>query len=294
MRKSKRIRRLFLALCLLVALGASMQLRAVDAKAAADYKALDFYSAKTAKSGKYYFKWSDGAGQLMISTKANSGFVLTPIETRQIFSNGTQAYYFQNNTLYKYLFASRKNTKLRKFSPAGDRYLNISTVYGSRIFLTKSSFNHWKHWTYSYNVQTKEYKLLLSSCAILDRHAKYVIGQNQYRTDTSPYPLTLYKITSTGLTKVKKLGNHIFGAKFIDGKLYYTSYPAYTDSSMQKAVLYRCNPDGSGIKRIKTFQTSEKYTQVIVTPVSASYCKVMIGDKFYRYTYATKKLTRIR
>lgn len=293
------IHHIVITLCLILTAGLMFQVTTRQTEAASEYKQL-WASGDTRtveKSGKYYFKWNSNSNTILMSTNKTSGYTATPL-TYGTFSNGKQACYIRDNRLYKYVFSTRKETFLKKFSLSGDQVYSISTVYSSQVFLTKSSFEQWKFWTYSYNIKTKKLKLAKSNCNITDRYGKYVIAQGDYRTDIAPYPLTVYKITSSGLSKVKKISSYGKNAVFIGSKLYYVTYPKGT---MKKATLYRSKPDGSSPKKIASFSVSTQYGEVIITKITSKYCNV---SKFqykpgkstqttYRYTYADKKLKKI-
>lgn len=273
---------LVLAVCLLSGLGA------VKTEAANGYTKLwDSNTGNSVfKSGKYYFKYDPYAGKILMSTKKDSGFRRTPISF-DACSNGNQAYYTRNKVLYKYVYSTRKESKIKKLPASGDQGYSISTIYGSQIFLKKSSFDQWTEWTYCYNTKTGKLKMVMSKCSISDRCGKYVVGKNEFRSDVSPYKLTLYKITSSGLKKVKTLSARGFGECFVDGKLYYTHY---TDIKMKNAVLYRCKANGSGKKKIAEFKSSSEYSMVTVFNITSKKCSVYKDGKSYEYTFATKKL----
>lgn len=211
------------------------------------------------------------------------------------YGNGKQAYYVRDFTLYKYTYASRKESKVKKLPSTGasnDPHMAfyVTGVYGDQIYLTKGSQGQWKNWTYSYNLKTKKLKKLLSNCSIKTSYGKYVVGQNAYRTDVSAYPITLYKIQSSGLKKIKKLTSHGWEPTFAGGKLYYAASP---DNIMRKVTLYRCNLNGSGRKKIKTFSTSQKYGQVSIFNITSKSCEVYKDGNHYRYTYVTNKMKKI-
>lgn len=292
MKTNKSIRRFFLAICLIAGIGILSPCFGIKAKAASGYKPILDVNKKIVKDGKYYFKSGSSYGSLLMSTKKNSGYRKTPIWGYGAYGNGKQAFYVRNGLLCKYTYASRKETILKRLSVTDDIGFNISTVYGNQIFLTKSSFYQWKHWTYSYNIKTKKFRLAASKCDIIGRSGKYVIGQNEYRTDVSPYPITLYKITSSGLSKVKKITNRGMSGTFTGKKLYYVQYP--NRSSMKTATLYCCNLNGSNKKAIRTFKSSSQYGQTLIYNITSKSCDVSKDEALYRYTYSTKKMKKLR
>lgn len=284
--------RILLALCLILGIGIFLPYCGTEAEASSGYKQLiDYDGNKTViKNGKYYFKIDKSSQNLLISTKRNSGYKKTPIVSYGSFGNGKQAFYIYKNTLYKYTYASRTKSKLKKLPVKGDVYYYISSIYGNQIFITKDSFYQWKHWTYSYNINTKKFKKVTSNCTITARSGNYAVGQNEYRTDVGAYPITLYKIKNSGLSKVKKLTSFGRSATFAGNKLYYVHY---SNKYMRKATLYRCNRNGTNRKAIKTFTASQKYDVVLITNITSKSCDVYKDGKNYRYHYSTKKMKKI-
>lgn len=293
---------LIVTLCLILAASFLFHTKTLQTEAATEYKELwsSGFTNTIEKSGKYYFKcvYANGYSYVYISTNKNSGYKITPLPSYSTFSNGKQAYYIKNNTLYRYVFSTQKEVLLKKPSVSGDQYYMVSTVYGSQVFLTKSSFDQWKFWTYSYNTKTGKLKLVKTNCKINARYGKYAVAQGAFRTDIAPYPLTIYKITASGLSKVKKISSYGRDEIFIKNKLYYAIYT----KSMKKVTLYRSKPNGSGAKKIATFSVSSQYGTVTVTKITSKYCEIFkhqyksgkYTQATYRYTYATKKLKKIK
>lgn len=278
-------------LCVALALGVCLLFGTVRTEAAAAYTKLwSDYDIQAVKNGKYYLKIDESSRKTLIADKKSGPYKETPIDFYGAFANGKQAYYVRQNVLYKYEFSGGKETNVKKLSASGDEGYHISAVYGPQIFLTKASFEQWKYWTYSYNTKSKKLKKVASDCGLSSQSGKYVVGQNEYRSDVSPYRVTVYKITSSGLKKVKKLGENCRAEIYVNGKLYYTEY---SDNYMKKAILYRSNPDGSGRKKLGTFTTSGKYGEVMVGKITAKYCYVYKEGQTYKYTYKTKKLKKI-
>lgn len=289
MKKGKGLCGFLLTLCVMI--GVCLSAEPWHVEAAAGYKKIET-NGTAIKAGKYYLK--NVGGSICISARKDSGFQKTPIGSFA-YSNGSQAFYVRDYVLYKYAYSTRKETPVKKLPAKGaanDPHLSfyISEVYGNQIYLTKGSQGQWRNWTYSYNIKTKKLKKVLSNCKINTRYGKYVIGQNEYRTDVSAYPITLYKVQSSGLKKIKKLSSYGWEPTFAGRKLYYVSG---TDSSMKKVTLYHCNLNGSGRRKIKTFSTSQQYGQVLIYNITSKSCEVNKDGKVYRYTYATKKMKRI-
>lgn len=287
-RRFRNIQYMLWGICAAMALVICVKTGTVRTEAAAAYvKLWSDYDVQAVKNGKYYLKIDESTRTTLIATKKSGPYKETPMDFYGAFANGKQAYYVRENILYKYVFSSGKESKVKKLPASG---YQVSAVYGSQIFLTRGSFEQWKYWTYSYNTKSKKLKKAVSGCAISSQNGKYVVAQNEYRTDVSPYRATVYKITSSGLKKVRKLGENCHAETYVKGKLYYAEYPG---NYMDKVILYRCNPDGSGRKKLGTFTTSAKYGEVMVSKFTAKYCYIYKESQTYKYTYKTKKLKKV-
>lgn len=291
MKMWKQVGMMAFFLCAIVVASLTMG-KPVYAASSSDYQQLfsgaSDYGRIPEKHGKYYFKYLNG--KVYMSKKKSSGYKATPLEYNS-YTNGKQAYYISKSTLCKYTFSNKKAIKLKKMPVKKDYYFYLSEVYGNQIFITKGSFDEWTYWTYRYNTKTKNLKNIKKNCTIVNRQGKYVVAENSYRSDVSPTPVTLYKITSSGLKKIKKLTERGFNSVFVDGKLYYTEY---TDVYMTKVTLYRCNSNGKGKKALGTFASSSEYGQVLIQEITSKKCTVYIIDEgLYEYTYSTKKLKKI-
>lgn len=293
----KLVRYLFLTVFLFAFATISLNMGTAKAKAATAYKKLFTDSeefAESAKSGKYYFKWKETEnlhGPVYISKKKNSGYKKTPIQRFYSYSNGKRAYYIRDNVLYYYTFSSQKEHKAQQLPT--QEYFRFSIVYGNRLFMTaESDINDiFKCRTYSYNVKTKKFKLVKDNCELYSRKGKYALGTTQYTSDVSPRPLVLYKITSSGVTKIKKLTSRALGGTIMNGRVYYFEYSGLL---MRKGTIYHCNLDGSDRKKIATITTPEKDECVYVSGYTRKKCTVSTINHEYEYTYSTKKLKKIR
>lgn len=284
----KILYQVMLALCLVVGIGILAPTCGLDAKASSGYQKLLDYNNPITKIGNYYFKSTNNT---IYIAKKGEAYKKTPIVSYGSMGNNTHAYYVRNKALYKYTYASQKELLLKKLPLSGDETINISTVYKNQIFLTKDSYQKSKLWTYCYNTNTKVLKKVKTNCKINAHYNKYVIGQNSFRTDIDPYPMTLYKITSSGLSKVKTLTSYGRSGTFAGNKIYYTVYPK--KHSMKTTTLYRCSLDGKNKKKIASFQAAGENGRVTVGEITSKNCMVVINDQQYRYTYSTKKLKKI-
>lgn len=293
-------------ICLAIGISTLSEAFTINAEAKESYRPLTFKN-DIAKSGKYYFKYIDG--NVYISKKRNSGYKWTPIEGAEVYTNGHHAFYVQNNALYKYIFSSGKEIRLKRFSKQDPSdsfqtdYFYINDIYGSQIFVQKTytGSGTWTHTIYSYNIKTKKYKKVLSNCVIIARYDKYVVGRNRVDTSGGPVPLTLYRIKGSKFEKIKRLSSSGRNATFVDKKLYYVEYPNYWTTGT-KAVLYRCNLDGSGRKKLGVFSISpsteyDNHTQLYhlqVSNITSKSCEISTIEGRFRYTYATKKLKKLK
>ena len=243
--------------------------------------------------GNYYLRNNNDTVQ--ISKQKNSGYKKTPMAAWNLFTNGKDAYYvFSKNSkksLYKYTFSSGSETAIKQVKAKFDWY--VSAVYKGMVYLTKANYDKSKYWTYRLDPNTGTNTKLKGNCNILDRSGAYVVAQNELHTDVSPYKISLYKITSTGLSKVKVVAKKTMGATFVGKKLYYA---VYEDEGMQYASLYRCTKKGTKVKRLGQFGNGKSV--VMFAEFTAKDCLVSFysgtaSPKLYRYTYSTMNLTPV-
>lgn len=260
------------------------------AEAAADeYKPLfgeNYKLGESVKCGKYYFKYSTKDYKVYVAKSKKGPYKKTSI-SYQSYTNGKQIYYVSENRLCKYVCSSGKETKLKKLPD--NKYWKLSLVYGGKVFLTGENFDEWSLQTYVYKISSKKLSKA-ANVSIITNSGKYVLTQDEYRSDVSPYQTSLYRITANGMKKVKTLSKRCFGCRFVGDKLYYTDYGG---DYMEKVTLYKCNRDGSGKKKLAFFETDSEYGAIYVTEITSKYCVIMKDDATYRYTYKTKKLKKI-
>lgn len=288
--QNKNFFRMLVIVCLVMFAGIFAGRSVVQA--ASEYEKLfvgDTKPDEGVKHGKYYFKYSDKDYKIYMSTKKKSGYKETPIQY-VAYVNEKQAYYVREGKLYKYVFSTRKEVKLKSLPQKNYAYWNVSLVYGGKVFLTRSCFDEWSISTYAYYTDTKKFTRIKKNCEIIGHYGKYVVSQNEFRSDVSPYPVTLWKLTTSGLKKIKKLTSRGFGCVFIEGKLYYTSY---ADDLMRKVTLYKCNVDGTQKKKIVTFESDDEYDTIMIQEITSSYCTIWKTDGTYKYIYKTKEMKKI-
>ena len=223
------------------------------------------YTGTDAYAGHVYDSWTDGSKILNISYDG----------------------YLQQITCKTGI--SKKLKKLPGYQQAGEGdSWSISAIYGKRVYLTRGSFNKWKQWTYLYKLNSGSFKKVKSNCAIRTSGGKYMVGEKQYHTDVSAVQQDLYKSTKSGLKKIKRLAKWGLNTQIVGKKIYYISY---TDKSMRKGTLYRCNLNGSKRKKLGTFTITQQYGQLIAREFTSKYCTIYKDGQSYRYTYKTKSLT---
>ena len=230
------------------------------------------------KYGNYYFK-SDAEGYLLVSSKKNTGYKTLDIYYHSTHSDGKTLYGVNDKKqLCKYDLKKGKKTVLKKFST--DEYA-VSSVYKNYVYVTKSSYDTFTNTTYMYNTKTKKFTKVKNNCAIDAQNGKYVAGHAELRTDVSPCTMVLYKINSDGtLTKIKQLAKMSFNVKFIDNKVYYSSYKDY---NMDEGTLYRCDLDGKNKEALAT----TKGNFVLFGDITEESCVITKDLRTYTYTYGT-------
>lgn len=199
-----------------------------------------------------------------------------------------KAYFVDDGVLYKEV--GGKWTKLKKLSASGDAYWRVTAAYKKNVYLTKSSFEKWKLWTYTYNTKTKKFKKVKTNCDIVEFKGKYAYAMHDYKSDVSGNRLDVYKLTSSGVKHVRKLTKYGFYVKAYGKKIYYT---VAKDSGMHKNALYKATLSGKSKKKLFSRTSADTYGQVIITDITSKNCKVIRDSAHYLYTYKTKKMKKI-
>ena len=252
------------------------------------------------KTGKYFLKYSikNGSESVYISKARNGTYKKTPF-TRWLCSNGKQVYYAENEKegsyLCKYILFSGKKTKVKRLGSGEEIQWFISAAYKSNIYITKSDpIRLYREDTYMYNIKKKNFTVLKKNCAIADSHGKYAISRDAFRSDISPYPVSLWKLTSSGMKKIKRIvkwGAIPSGSTvFIKNKVYYADY--LSADNVKKAILYQCDVKGSDKKKIATLETSDP-NGVFIQNVTAKDCIVSMGGEEYRYIYESGEMKKV-
>ena len=238
-------------------------------------------------SGDYSFQKK--GEEVYIKAPGESDWTKTPLNGYEgAFSNGREAYFMSDNELSKYIFSDKSVEVLKEVPKVKeDSAYSVSAMSGDFIFILRSSFDAWENRTFSYNIGTKKLKNEFAG-EISSISGNYVVGIMGYKTDISPSVFNLYKLTSTGLKKKKRLTKSALSVRVIKKKLYYLQYKDY---KMDRGTLYCCSLSGSGKKKLGTFKDKDG-SMIYMVKVTSKKCVLNIGGKKYVYTYKTKKLKR--
>lgn len=254
-----------------------------------------------AKSGKYYFKYSETDRTVYLSKKKKSSYQATPI-AYEFCSNGEQAYYVKQDvenrmdTICKYVFRSGKETQIAELESVkvddSDGW-RLFAVCGDNIYL-REDVGGGASEAYMYDLKRKKLSVAQKDFCIGDLYGNYVVAESKYHQDTAAYPITLYKITSSGMKEIKKITEYgcRFSVRFVGEKLYYASYSNYDMSTPGNITLYRCNKDGSNRDKLGSFQDAS-ITWIDKDDVTSKYCYIWTREGRCKYTYNTKKVEKV-
>ncbi|MCR5691018.1 MAG: hypothetical protein K6G62_02255 [Eubacterium sp.] len=302
MKKTYRILGLVLALTL-VLLGANVPntasyLRAATkkkvtskktkTKKAATYKSFVMENAKVKKSGKYYLKNMDPEDTMEIGVcESKDGyFVATDLPTH-FFANGTYAYYLgEDLKLYRYSFSSGTSKVMKTISTEDPYYeeWSLKYFYKGKFYLQKFDVDKERYEVYVYIIGSKKLKRVMKHCHLLDRNGSFVLGQKKEISSRATSPITLYRFSSKGLKKVKRLANHGGRGVKIGKFFYFTAYPSEVTKAdgsknrMSRVILYRVRKDGSGQKKKATYNSSSAEKRVYASTIRGTYCVFTISD----------------
>jgi hypothetical protein len=263
------------------------------------------------KVGKYYFKYKYDNNSFeyttYMSTNSKSGFKKTPINNPSYAcTNGKQAYYVRkisnsNFILCKYVFSSRKETKIKKM-PAKNYYGNsqvgqykVAYVYGNNIAINTmlDDFNGTDVGSYIFNLKTK--KITAKNVFLFgEAIGKYIITEEfWYNPDIigtsigSNVKLSIYQFTSSGIEEVKGLSNYGNSYEIIGNKLIYIC----RNSKYSKTYIYQCNMDGTSKKNLTVFNGN--YVKYETTSEYCILYDYSYGKTFCIYNFKTKKKATI-
>lgn len=225
---------------------------------------------------------------------------------QRIWSNGTNKIYMTTNKDYTKQKLYLKNVKsgekkmLKSFNldQDNDESYSISNVYGNKIYLNKT-FGAGDGNLYAYNLKTKKFGCVKKNFQILNASGKYMITSNYTPTDISPFPQYIYKITSKGLEKVKKLGQYTSQSQIVGNKVYYAKY---VEGRLHDMTVCSCDLNGKNLTSVSVFKVSSKYEHgdvMLQTVGTKSFDFVDIPNEenkdpeYYRFDMTTEKTTPI-
>ena len=234
----------------------------------------------------------------------NAGYERTQTKNYQmIWSNGTNKIYLKSNkdytkqNLYLKNIKSGKTRVLKtlKLDMDEDTSYNIGNVYGSTIYLNLVR-GAGDGDLYTYNLKTGKFARVRKNFVILNASGKYLIAANYQPTDISPFPSYIYKITSKGFQKIKKLGQNTTQAQFVGDKVYYAKFP--NDGNINEMSVWVCDVTGKNAKTVFRVAAQDANGYVMLETVdknSIVYVDVPVdGDPvYYRFDMKTEKTTQI-
>lgn len=219
-----------------------------------------------------------------------------------------QGEYYKGSYVY-YIYRSGNTQELRK-SPvgphsmgvhttmaawhSGEVYVTIAHAYGSNLYLSVK-YESGKVSMLRVNAQTGKKKTVAKKCAPLCGSGKYIYGQTSLITDTSASPVNIWKVTGSGVKKVKTLGKRIFGTAVVGRKIYYASYKG---NGMKNMTVYCCKANGSGRKKLFSLKAKGQYGQALIMvnadekTITATRSRADGGTDVYTYSISSRRLKK--
>ena len=243
---------------------------------------------------------------------AENAYTMTMVKSHlSVWSNGKNKVYLKDITkknkdgideivkqkLYLKDVKTGKSKLLQtiKLDPESEECCYLNNVYKTTVYMNRvrgvGDGN-----LYTYNWKTGKFKCVRKNFIIINASGKYMITANYLPTDISPYPAYLYKITSKGLEKVKKLGAYTTQAQFAGRKIYYAKFPS--DGSIRQMSVWTCDLSGKHAKEIFRTKAKDEQGYVMLQHVDENsfvYVEVPAdGDPvYYRFDMKTEKTTQI-
>lgn len=139
---------------------------------------------------------------------------------------------------------------------------------------------------WSLNLSKKSTKRLCSNSAFVQGYKQYMI----VTPNTGALTARKYSVYDISKKKMKTISNRALGANFSKGKVYFfETKEKMTANGIYSGNVYRCNISGSG----KTKITKETIKSGNVIKLTSSYMEYYKHPGIYRYTYSTRKHTKI-
>lgn len=208
-------------------------------------------------------------------------------------------YFIDNEILYHINTTTGDVEEL--VSVAGESYLNksVAAVYAGNVYISGTGDMYIDGnetlKTYVYSI-SKGQIINTYNCSISWETDGYVLSQDEYDSGMNPYPISIYKLTSQGMKKVRTLSKRSRFAKIVGrGKKKRIIYSSYSkDYTNNKMNIYSIKLNGKGRKKLATIKPKTKTMQtLLVEDANSKYCKVFRSDAFYKYVYKDKKYIKL-
>jgi len=139
---------------------------------------------------------------------------------------------------------------------------------------------------WSMNLSTKSTKRLCNNFTFVQGYKQYMI----VTPNTGALMARKYSVYDISKKKLKTISNRALGANFSKGKIYFfETKEKITTNGIYTGNVYRCNVSGSSKKKV----TKETVKAGNVMKLTSSYMEYYKYPDSYRYTYSTKKHTKI-
>jgi len=139
---------------------------------------------------------------------------------------------------------------------------------------------------WSMNLSTKSTKRLLNNVTFVQGYKQYMI----VTPNTGALTARKYSVYDISKKKLKTISNRALGANFSGGKIYFfETKEKMTTNGIYTGNVYRCSVNGSSKKKI----TKETIKAGNVLKLTSKYMEYYKYPNMYRYTYSTKKHTKI-
>lgn len=139
---------------------------------------------------------------------------------------------------------------------------------------------------WSMNLSTKSTKRLLNNVTFVQGYKQYMI----VTPNTGALTARKYSVYDISKKKLKTISNRALGANFSGGKIYFfeTKEKTTTDG-LYAGNVYRCSVNGGSKKKV----TKETIRSGYIIKMTSKYMEYHKVPNIYRYTYSTKKHTKI-
>ena len=255
------------------------------------------YNSKEQKTiGKYTFKMKDGK-VLLVSSKNKT--TETPMNYTAFLAGNTDALYIKSGVLYRYTYKTGKSKKLHKF-PLGKKlwygYANdysIGGIVDNKVFVnctdeTDETDALVSKYVLLYDLKSGSVKKSTGSGSRYISESKngYGIALSSTANDPSPYPIYLYKMTTSGMTLIKKLAAWGHGGHIVSNKVY------YFEDTDTKYSLKSYDVKSRKTVTIKSIAKS-KYELIFPGEITDTYSIYNSNKGIFKIIYKNGKVTKM-